>query len=113
MFIRRVFYDAVTGASFLTYMQRGNFLYTPQDVDAQVRGISGDWRCLEWRKPVPELETMFLENRTLAVNIDTLELIWGEPGSALTPAPPPEEDPFDDAVAALETLGYTEEGGDT
>lgn len=107
MYIRRVYYDPA-GVVLDAYSMQGNFLYTPQDIDAQVRGLE-NWSCLEWQTPDAEFDRMVSENRTIAVNVETLELVWGEPGSALPPLPPYEPDPLDDAVAALETLGYEED----
>lgn len=108
MFLRRLFYDGVTGAALYTYEMQGSF--TPVDVLADPNRPEGDnVQHMDWLVPDYEVEQKFNEQRTLTVNVETQELIWGEPGSALPPMPPSEEDELTDAVAALETLGYTEE----
>lgn len=112
MFLRRLFYDGATGESLYTYEMRGDF--EPTDTATDPNRPAGDNVAhLDWTTPDPDVEMKFTEQRTLTVNVETHELIWGEPGSAI---PPESEQPDDgdtetelaDAVAALEMLGYTE-----
>lgn len=60
MYIRRVFYDPVTGAVFYIHTQQGDFEYTQPAVMAALIGHS-DAACMEWTTPDSAIEAAFAE----------------------------------------------------
>lgn len=60
MYIRRVFYDPVTGAVFYIHTQQGDFEYTQPAVMAALIGYP-DAACMEWETEDAAIEAAFAE----------------------------------------------------
>lgn len=110
-FVRRIYYDKLTGEVLDSHMAQGDIVVLPVSEElAILPELAGrtetDTGVLEWLTPDPEVEAM------AAVKMPVVDVSGGVPVLGWAdwpePEPAPEYDELADAVEALGVLGVEE-----
>jgi hypothetical protein len=103
MFIRRIYYDKITGEILHSYMMQGDILhFSPEkdfETNAELIGRSfADVDCMEWATPNEEIEDSF-------ARCSSFSIVGGQLMFNFDPILIPGESSTTDMANALEILG--------